>query len=133
MNSEQAIAQLRGLLTESDAAMKRGELKAANLIADDAKSAAPGSLPSKIFVTQDETATTVIGGDELSAYLEFGTGNFAKEYVANLPEEVRQEALKFFVSGKGRGAAQPFFFPSIFRHQPDILIAIEEELSKLAK
>lgn len=136
MTSEEAIAQLRGLLTESDAAMKRGELKAANLIAEDAKAAAPGSLPSKIYVTQDEDVTTVIGGDDLSAWVEFGTGtenvklNFA---VFGNDMEMIKEAEKFIQTRLGHGLAHPFFWPAIFRHREDIMLAIEEELSKLAK
>lgn len=133
MNSQQAIEQLKNLEKESRQAMKRGELKIATKIANDAKSNAPGSLPSGIYVEQTETETVIIGGQEIAAYVNYGTGNFAKEYVASLPESQQEEARKFFISGKGHGSPNPFFTNSIFRHEQEILPAIDEELQKLAK
>lgn len=131
MTSEEAIAQLTKLPELAEEARRRAELEVANIIANEARSAAPGSLGSKIFTEQSENATTIIGGNDLSAWVEFGTGNFAKEYVATLPKEWQDEAMKFFISGKGRGHAQPFFFPSVFRHRDDILAQVELELQKL--
>jgi hypothetical protein len=133
MTHDQAITQLRQLAAGADRARLAGELKLANEIAEDAKLAAPGSLPSQISVTQNETATTVIGGPELSAYVNYGTGNFAKEYVESLPEDQQIEARKFFISGKGHGAARPFFTNAIFKHQDEIIPVIEQELLNLTK
>lgn len=133
MNSQQAIEQLKALDRDTKAAMRRGELKVANKIANEAKSLAPGSLPSGIYVEQTENATTIVGGENIAAYVNFGTGNFAKEYVASLPESQQEEARKFFISGKGHGSPNPFFTNSIFRHEQEILPAVEEELQKLAK
>jgi len=133
MNHEQAIAQLQALAKGAQAAMKAGELKVATEIVEDSKAAAPGSLPGHIYATQNETETIVFGGPEIAAYTEFGTGNFAKEYVASLPEEWKQEAIKFFITGKGHGAPHPFFFPAVLKHQDEILIEVEAELMKLTK
>jgi hypothetical protein len=133
MNHAQAIAQLQALAKGAQQAMKVGELKVAEEIVADAKLAAPGSLPSHIYATQTETETVVVGGPDISAYVEFGTGNFAKEYVQSLPPEWKEEAIKFFITGKGHGAPQPFFFPAVLKHQDEILTAVEQELMKLTK
>lgn len=134
MNSAQAILQLEGLLKGSKPAMRKGEKKIADRIVSQAKAAAPGSLGDKIYAEQTTEETTIIGGDELSAYIEFGTGIFAEAYTSTLPPEIAQEAYDlFFVNGKGTTYQQSFFYPSIFRNQDKILPAVDEELQKLAK
>lgn len=133
MTTEQAIQQLQELDIKTRDAMRRGELKAAEIIANQAKAIAPGSLANKISIEQTENTTTIIGGDEFSAYVEFGTGIYAKEYVSTLPPEVREEAIKFFVTGKGHGSPHPFFFPAIFANQDKIIEFVNEELQTLAK
>lgn len=134
MNSKQAIAQLQNVLKNSKPAMRKGEKKVGDKIVAQAKSAAPGSLGNKIFLEQTEEATTIIGGDELSAYIEFGTGKFAEAYTSTLPPEIAKEAYDlFFVNGEGTTFTQPFFFPAIFRNQKKILPAVDDELQKLAK
>ncbi len=134
MNSLQAISQLEGVLRNSKKAMRKGEKKIADRIVSQAKSAAPGSLGSKIYAEQTDEETTIIGGDELSAYLEFGTGVFAEAYTSTLPPEIAQEAFDlFYVNGKGTTYQQPYFFPAIFRNQDKILPSVDDELQKLAK
>ena len=133
MNTKQAIAQLDGLNKKTREAMRKGEARFANVVVQEAKSRAPGSLPNKIGYLQANNVTDIIGGDELSAYVEFGTGEFAAAYVASLPKEAQDEARKFFVNGKGKGNPQPFFFPSIFANQEKLLQFIDDELGKLEK
>lgn len=133
MTPTQAIAQLTNLKNESRSAMMRGEKTVADIIVEEAKAAAPGSLPSGIFDSQTETVTTIVGGEELAAYVNYGTGNFAKEYVGSLPESQQEEARKFFISGKGHGSPNPFFTNAIFRNEKKILAEIDLELQKLAK
>lgn len=133
MNSAQAIAQLQKVLQNSKPAMRKGEKKIADRIVSQAKSAAPGSLADKIFAEQTEEETTIIGGDELSAYIEFGTGEFAAAYLANQPQEVVDEAAKFKTPIPGRTFTQPFFFPAIFRNKEKITESVDDELQKLAK
>lgn len=133
MNSAQAIAQLQKVLQNSKPAMRKGEKKIADRIVSQAKSAAPGSLADKIFAEQTEEETTIIGGDELSAYIEFGTGVFAEAYLSSQPEEVAEEASKFIVNKEGTTFTQPFFFPAIFRNKEKITESVDEELQKLAK
>lgn len=129
----EAQAKLRRLEQNVKRAQRKGEKRAADLMAADAKSKAPGSLAGKILVTQNENSTTVIGGDNLSAYVEFGTGEFAASYLAGMPAEVQEEARQFYVNGQGRVPAQPFFFPAIYKNRDKVVAFVEEELQKLNK
>lgn len=131
---QQAIADLKQLEKRTKEAMKKGERIIADKIAIEAITMAPGSLKSKISVTQSDGVTTIIGGDDLSAYVEFGTGDFAALYVKSLPVDIAKEAYDlFFVSGKGKGQPHPFFFPAAFKEIPNLIPAIEAELAKLNK
>lgn len=130
---EAALRQTQQLEAKVKAAKKKGELRAATLIANDAKANAKGSLKDKIAVAQNDITTTVFGGDNLSAYNEFGTGDFAAAYLAAMPPEVKAEAQKFYVDGTGKIPAHPFFFPAIFRNQNKVVEFVNEELNKINK
>lgn len=130
---DSALRNLQQLDAKVLQAKKRGELRAAALIANDARSNAKGSLASKIAIAQNDVTTTIIGGDNLSAYNEFGTGDFAAEYLAAMPPEVKAEAEKFYINGSGRIPAHPFFFPAIFRNQNKVIEYVNEELNKINK
>lgn len=133
MSNKAEIAKLNDLPKRAKEAMRKGEARFANIVVQEAKSKAPGSLPNKIGYLQANNQTDILGGDELSAYVEFGTGEYAAAYVASLPKEAQEEARKFFVNGKGKGRPQPFFFPTIFANQEKLLQLIDEELQKLEK
>lgn len=128
---DRELAKLQRLQADILKAKKRGEKRASDLIVADAKSKAKGNLASKIYATQNDVTTTVIGGDELSAYNEFGTGDFAQAYLAAMPAEVKEEAIKFYVDGSGKIPAAPFFFPAIFKNRGKVLEFVNEELDKL--
>lgn len=134
MTPQQAIEQLQSVLINSKSAMKKGEKKVADIIVEEAKSEAPGLLSNKIYNHQTEEETIIVGGDDLSAYVEFGTGEFAAEYTSTLPPEIQKEAYDlFFVNGKGKGRQQPFFYPAIFHNQDNVITSVDDELQKLAK
>lgn len=133
-----AVGQLKNLQRNADQARRTAELTVANRIAEEAKINAPGNLGSKISVEQTETTTTVIGGANLSAYIEFGTGDAnVTKTLSEAPEGFQaimtEEAAQFFVSGKGNLSAKPFFFPAIFANEPDIIPEVEAELLKLTQ
>jgi len=130
---DKAMRDLQKLAEGAQRAQRAGEKRIADKIVAEAQVAAPGSLSGKINVTQTENTTTINGGDDFSAWVEFGTGPNAAAFLASQPAEVVEEARKFFVNGKGTGAAHPFFFPPIFRNIPNLIPAVEEELGKLVK
>lgn len=128
---EQALRDLQALKSNAQKAMRRGELKVANEIIADAKAAAPfnmGNIEAGIHVEQNEISTTIVGGDKIAAYQEFGTGP-----LVSIPAGVDAAEVKelFYVNGKGTTRPHPFFYPSIFRHIDDIIPTVEEELRKI--
>lgn len=132
-NLEQALQPLRNLQAHAREAANRAELTVAERIAESARIAAPGSLGGKISVTQTGQETIIDAGDELSAYVEFGTGQNAEVFLAGKPEEQVAEAKKFFVNGEGTLQAHPFFFPAIYRHRDEIIEQLEKELDAESK
>lgn len=126
---QKAYRQLQQLKENSRKAMRRGEKKVADKIAADARSNAPvdkGLLIASIGVEQNEDSTTVFAGAGYAAYQEFGTGP-----LTSIPPGLEEYAKEFYVNGKGNTPPQPFFFPAVFKHQEEIVAAVEEELSKL--
>ncbi len=63
-----------------------------------------------------------------AAYVEFGTGEYAAEYVAGLPAELQTYAMTFFVNGKGRMRAAPFLYPNLIRQKPIIIQDLKDVL-----
>lgn len=132
-NLEEALQPLRNLQAHAREAANRAELTVAERIAESARIAAPGSLGSKISVSQTGQETIIDAGDELSAYVEFGTGQNAETFLAGKPEEQVAEAKKFFVNGEGTLQAHPFFFPAIYQHRDEISEELEKELNGESK
>jgi hypothetical protein len=130
-NLEEALGPLLALQKGAKAAKDRAELIVATRIAESARIAAPGSLGGKISVSQTGEETIIDGGDELSAYVEFGTGQNAEAFLAGKPEEQVAEAKKFFVNGEGTLGAHPFFFPAIYQHREEITEEIEKQLNEI--
>lgn len=133
-NLNEALSPLSSLLHGVKQAKKTAEFTVATRILEDAASAAPGSLGSKIFIRQEDEETIIDAGDDLSAYVEFGTGTTNVEanlaLFGNDPMMI-SEAEKFIQTRLGRGLAHPFFFPAIYRHQEEITEELNNELAKL--
>ena len=126
---QQALKNLQALQERTRKAMRRGEKKVADKIAADARSNAPvdkGLLIASIGVEQNENSTTVFAGAGYAAYQEFGTGPLVE-----VPLGLEDYAKEFKITGEGNTSPQPFFFPAVFKHQEEIVTAVEEELSKL--
>lgn len=132
-NLEAALAPLSLLQKQGKETIRHAELIVAERIAQSARIAAPGSLGGKISVIQTADETIIDGGDEISAYVEFGTGVNAEVFLAGKPEEQVAEARKFFVNGEGRLNAHPFFFPAIYQHRDELAEEIEKELTNLTQ
>lgn len=69
-----------------------------------------------------------------AAYVEFGTGPYAKQELANrvFPNYWRDIARKFKKSQPGRTEAQPFFYPNVRKEIPKLRERIAKILSKNA-
>lgn len=72
---------------------------------------------------------------EISAFLEFGTGTSqtvkdgvsAQSYLRDKPQEIKDEAMKFFKNGKGSIGAQPYLYPAILWALDEVPKRIEAE------
>ncbi|NGM63504.1 HK97 gp10 family phage protein [Sphingobacterium sp. SGG-5] len=68
--------------------------------------------------TGDVYRVSIFSDEELAAYVEFGTGIWARAYLSGQPKEVVDEAIKFYINGKGTTFARPYLFPAYYRYLP---------------
>lgn len=61
-------------------------------------------------------------------YVEFGTGAFARDYLASKDKDLRDYAMTFYETGKGRTPAQPFLFPAAEQERPKHVKRMREAL-----
>lgn len=66
---------------------------------------------------------------EMAAYLEFGTGVFAANYVKRLPPEWQKIALSFWVNGKGTTKTHSYLYPAFAQQGPKLI----DEARKIVK
>lgn len=66
---------------------------------------------------------------QMAAYLEFGTGVFAANYVKRLPPEWQNIALSFWVNGKGTLKSHPYLYPAFSQQGPKLI----DEARKIVK
>lgn len=110
--------------TEDIQYMVGGEIEAFGMnVADEARQNVPidnhflqNSIVNAYTENDGKPKTEITVGAPYAAYVEFGTGQFAADYVTGLPAELQEYAMQFFVSGKGRLPARPFLFPAYFKH-----------------
>lgn len=66
---------------------------------------------------------------EISVYIEMGTGQSARTYLATVPPEWKALAQKFYIDGKGRILNSPYLLPAYMRYQ----IQMQKELKQAMK
>jgi len=67
------------------------------------------------------TATVEVNELPIGAYLEFGTGIYAKAYLQGRPFDEVQLAREFYKTGKGTIRAFPYLFPSYYEERPKLI------------
>jgi len=65
-----------------------------------------------------------------AAYIEFGTGVYAAAYLSGKPSEMTEDAIKFYVNGKGTIQEEPYLFPAYYRFKDEIVIEIDKRVQK---
>jgi len=75
------------------------------------------SISGTIRVDTEGTKRIISAGvglqdPDIAAYMEFGTGNFAKARVAGLPEDWSEYAMTFYKNGLGMLPANPYLYPA---------------------
>lgn len=102
-----------------------GLKEGANIIAQEAKVWCKAqSIASTIKVVYTNKKYEITTSGVISAYLEFGTGNFAKALLSGYPDDWRQLAYKFYISGLGRMPAQPYLYPAYVDNKQDVVTNI---------
>jgi len=72
-----------------------------------------------------QAVADVVARTEIMAYLEFGTGIYAKDYLSGQPPDVKKLARKFFKTGKGTLRAFPYLIPSFEENRSKIIKKLE--------
>lgn len=72
----------------------------------------------------------VVSTSRISAYIEFGTGAFARAYLTGKPEWMRRYAWQFKRPRDGYSPARPFLFPAWEKERPRLIERIKRALSK---
>lgn len=69
----------------------------------------------------DKPVADVVADTEIMAYLEFGTGKYAKEYLTSQNAEVRELAQRFFKTGKGTLREFSYLIPTFYENRNKII------------
>ena len=82
------------------------------------KIGAGGRLRSAIVADPSGEEANVEVKVNYAQYVEFGTGAFAAEYLSTKDKDLREYAMTFYETGRGRIPAQPFLFPAAEAERP---------------
>jgi anaerobic selenocysteine-containing dehydrogenase len=86
-----------------------------------AKQKAPGFISNGIYARKESFLRWSVNSNyKYSAYIEFGTGRFFKDYEGKLTTEWKQIAQQFYVNGLGRTPQHPFLYPSVTQVKPKL-------------
>lgn len=129
---------LQKLPESVDEMLKRTLLEFAQKILNDAMSGLPSGASAikatyRIEVKDSGFTVSIVTDNEISAYIEFGTGRYATSYLGSQPQEVKDEAIKFFVNGEGTMPARPYLFPAYYRHREALIVELNKRLDRIVK
>lgn len=86
------------------------------------------SIRGTISAVQEGNNYGVVTRGAISAYREFGTGNFAAALLSRYPEDWKDMARVFFINGQGRIPAKPYLYPAFkMETAPNVL---QQEIKK---
>lgn len=68
---------------------------------------------------------------DIAIYVEMGTGQSAKSYLADKPAEWQAVARKFYINGLGTIIAQPYLLPAIMRNEPKFIADVQKAMKNL--
>lgn len=125
--------------------MKKAEREARRIFEEELESAARdinakavakvpvdmGFLRASATVEGSKLVWRVYFTSEYAPYVEFGTGQFARDTVAPYPKEWQDHAMEFFRTGNGQMPAQPFFYPAVREAMAKIDEVIDKALQRL--
>jgi len=100
----------------------------------DAANAAKANLPAKYSslaasisdIKKGELQYQLRADKDYAAYVEFGTGDYAAEYVSSLEPEWQELAESYYVNGQGKLPEEPYFYPAVKNMFQNIIKEIEK-------
>lgn len=85
----------------------------------------------QLSVSENSYTVTIFSDEEVAAYIEFGTGDFAATYLVGKPTEMVEDAMKFFVNGKGTMPPHPYLFPAFYKYRDEIVNVMDKRIQKI--
>lgn len=113
-----------GLDKKIDSVINDVLLEFANKMLD----AIPSELRGSFTLTVQNRRVTLWTDNEMAAYIEFGTGKFAKSYLSGQPNIVKEEAIQFFKTGTGTIPDDPYLFPAFFKWKDWAISEIDKRI-----
>jgi len=96
-------------------------------IANQAKGNAPGDISASIKSDRLDILDYELGSNiPYAAYIEFGTGPYARDYVPSLPKEWQDIAERKIVNRQGRNDKQPYLYPAVNAGIPEMIKKMKE-------
>jgi hypothetical protein len=96
-------------------------------IASQANANAPGDIKGTVRSKRIDDLGYDIGSEvPYAAYVEFGTGPAASNYVPSLPPEWQEVAKRKFINGLGRTGVQKFLYPAVEDGLPEMIKKMKE-------
>lgn len=130
----QLISKLRKLDARIQQEVKEEIFDTGQQIAAEATSRAPKSIVVMSEITNGGYSAKIrTNVGPIAAYVEFGTGLSAAQYVPSLPKEWQSLAMLFYVNGKGTLQKQPYLYPAYFRNVPILTKNLSDMLKREAK
>ena len=126
-----AVQQIEGRTNKYKANVAKALFNGALDIESGAKQKAPvdtGRLRSSIQskIDHKDISAEVTANVDYAPYVEFGTGIYARDYLAGKPKEMTDHALEFYKTGQGRRPAKPFLFPTYYEQRPKIIARVKK-------
>lgn len=88
---------------------------------------APGDIKGTVKSQKVEVLNYNIGSEvPYAAYVEFGTGPAASNYVPSLPPEWQEVARRKFINGLGKTGVQKFLYPAVENGLPEMIKKMKE-------
>lgn len=104
--------------------------KAGNEIVTDAKARCiVPSIAAGISIIKAQSRYEITTQGEESAYLEFGTGNYAKALLGPYPKDWVDMAMTFFINGLGRTPASPYLYPPFQQNAGEAVLEIADKIA----
>ncbi|TDO21887.1 hypothetical protein [Pedobacter duraquae] len=71
-----------------------------------------------------------VDAGKMGAYIEFGTGEYAKETLSAYNKEWRDMAYEFFINGEGKLPARPYMYPAWVKNTTGLMDRLRKRMRR---